>query len=336
MKNKTHIVATIGPKSCEKDTLRTMSKAGMTVARFNFSHNVHEWHSDVYNNIQDIAPEVSILQDLCGPKIRISLDEDFDVKTGDIIYLAEKNKRQKPSDIVFNTENIIPLLIAGTHIMIADGTIKLEIITPDNNRVESRVIRGGPLKNNKGVNIPGVPLPVKSITDKDKRDIAWGVEHQADYIALSFVKTAQDVQELRDIIKSLNPKKQPKIVSKIETVEAIENIESIVQVSDVIMVARGDLGVELELHKVPALQKMIINVCKKYGTPAIVATEMVQSVCENFVPTRAEVSDVFNAVVDGAWGVMLSAESATGIDPVNAVHLMRQVTREAEDYLENL
>jgi len=336
MKNKTHIIATIGPKSFEKDILKNMFDNGMTIARFNFSHNIHEWHTDLYNNIKSVAPQTLLLQDLCGPKIRVFIEESIDAQIDDIVLLSEKDTREKATDISFNTEGIVSLLTVGTFVLIYDGTIKLEIISSGKNRIKAKVLRSGKIKNNKGVNIPGVTLPVQAITEKDKRDLVWGLDHTVDYVALSFVKTAKDVEGLREIINAHTATKKPLIISKIETVEAIKNIESIIKASDAIMVARGDLGVEFESYKVPVLQKKIINLCIQHDIPVIVATQMMESVRDSLVSTRAEVSDVFNAVVDGAQGVMLSAESATGIDPANAVKLMREVTNEAERYLENL
>jgi pyruvate kinase len=334
MSQKTDIVATLGPASETADVLDALVQVGMTIARFNFSHNTHDWHTDVLQKLRR-NNDVKILQDLCGPKIRTVVQNSFTVIPGDVITFSDHDTREDKV-IQLNIPKIIPLLKSETRVLLYDGTIELRIVSNIDGVVTATVVRGGETKNNKGVNLPGVALPVSSLTEKDIKDIAWAVAHNADYIALSFVKTAQDIHDLKKAIASYSTTYAPKIIVKIETVEALENLESIIREVDVVMVARGDLGVEIGLEHVPAEQKRIIQLCNSMNKPVIVATEMMQTMKEKRVPTRAEVSDVFNAVVDGATGVMLSAESATGVDPVNVVQMMRRICNEAEHYKTSL
>ncbi|MBP6925870.1 MAG: pyruvate kinase [Candidatus Pacebacteria bacterium] len=326
------IIATLGPASESRGTLENMAMAGMTIARFNFSHGALVWHTGVLENLRTVAPGVKVLQDLCGPKIRTVVAETFSVVTGDNVFITRTQSDQENS-FQLNNPALLACLVPGVVVSLSDGKVGLEVIDASPDLVTARVTRGGEIKTNKGVNIPGVALPVRSLTAKDITDLEWGLIHSADYVALSFVKTAQDILDLRTLIEEYASPQKPLIVAKIETVEAIENIESILAVTDAIMVARGDMGVEIGFEKVPAVQKRIIKLCNAKNMPVFVATEMLESMVSSLIPTRAEVSDVFNAVVDGATGVMLSAESAMGIDPVNTVTMMRAICSEAEKEL---
>jgi pyruvate kinase len=251
------------------------------------------------------------------------------VVTGDNVFITRTPSSQENS-FQLNNPALLACLVPGVVVSLSDGKVGLEIIDASPDLVTARVTRGGEIKTNKGVNIPGVALPVRSLTAKDIADLQWGLEHGAHYVALSFVKTAQDILDLRMLIDEYASPQKPLIVAKIETVEAIENIESILAITDAVMVARGDMGVEIGFEKVPAVQKRIIKLCNAKNMSVFVATEMLESMAGSLIPTRAEVSDVFNAVIDGATGVMLSAESATGIDPVNTVSMMRAICNEAE------
>ncbi len=325
----TKIVATIGPASASPDVIRQLILAGMNVARLNFSHGAHEQHARTVETIRGIALDlqrpVAILGDLQGPRIRIGvLAEARTLVEGDTLVLA-------PEEVARDGE--IPVTYAllaqdvqkGGTVLVDDGLIALEVTGVDAPRVAVKVRYGGLLKSNKGMNLPGIDVSAPSLTEKDRADIPFAIEHDLDYLALSFVRRPEDILEL----KALLPKGML-VVAKIEKDSALERIEGILKVTDAVMVARGDLGVELPFEQVPLQQKRIIGLANRYGRPVITATQMLESMVQHPRPTRAEASDVANAILDGTDAVMLSAETAAGLHPVLAVKAMRRIASAAE------
>ncbi len=333
------IVATIGPASKDPENLKKAILAGMNVARLNFSHGTHAEHLAVIESLRkisvDLKAPVTILQDLQGPKVRVGLFEKGS------ITLAPAQVVTVTIEDVVGKEGLIPsdfkeLCIAckkGNHILIDDGLIELEVLQVGTKSLEAKVIYGGILKNRKGMNLPGVNLPVEALTAKDKEDLEFGLKNGVDYVALSFVRHAKDIRQLREIIeKHQSP---AKIVAKIEMLEALDNLDEIIRLSDVVMVARGDLAVEIGQSRLPREQKRIIKLSNQLGKPVITATQMLDSMVENPRPTRAEITDVANAILDGTDAVMLSAESASGKYPFKAIRTMHEIILEVEKSEEN-
>ncbi len=326
---KTKIVATIGPASESQEMLEKLSKAGMNVCRLNFSHGTHEGALVQVQNIRAVAEKlqtpIAILQDLSGPKIRIGdfYQERVILKKGTIFTLTTKACVGDETKAFVNYKALPKEVKKGNIILLDDGKKALEVISVSEDEVKCRVTVGGETKGRRGVNLPGISLKISCITPKDKKDLVFGIEQNVDFIALSFVRRASDIRELRSIL--VKSKSTAKIIAKIETHEAIENIDAIIAETDGIMVARGDLAVEVPAEQVPILQKMIIEKCNVAGKPVIVATQMMESMIKTPVPTRAEVSDVANSILDGADAVMLSEESALGLYPVETVAMMQKV-----------
>ncbi|EKE21906.1 MAG: hypothetical protein ACD_7C00096G0023 [uncultured bacterium] len=338
---KTKIVATIGPASESEKVLEKMMKAGMNVARLNFSHGEHAWHKMVIERIRKIAKKnnfnVAILADLQGPRIRVNTKEDVTVKNGGELLLYEvgeivKDKNNKPF-IFLDKKNIVSVLKKEQEILIEDGLIKLKVLENKGKYLVTKVIDGGIIKNHKGVNIPGADLDIEIITPKDKKDLEFSLENDVDFVAISFVKNGENIRNLRKLIakKIKDASAQPKIIAKIERKEAIDNLEDILKETDVVMVARGDLGIEMDESQVVILQKEIIAKSIHYLKPVIVATQMLDSMINNPRPTRAEVGDVSNAVIDHADAVMLSGESANGKYPVETVEIMTRIIEKTEE-----
>ncbi|MEK7568986.1 MAG: pyruvate kinase [Patescibacteria group bacterium] len=334
MAKKTKIVATIGPASESEVMLENLVKAGMNVCRINFSHGDHDGALVQVKNIRAVAEKtganIAILQDLSGPKIRIGdfYQERVMLKKGSIFTLTTKDCVGDETHAFVNYKALPKEIKKGDSILLDDGKKRLEVISVAGDDIKCRVIVGGETKGRRGVNLPGVSLKISCLTSKDKKDLVFGIENNVDYVALSFVRRPSDVRELRAILAKA--KSTAKIISKIETEEAIENIDAIIEESDGIMVARGDLAVEVPAETVPILQKMIIEKCNIAGKPVIVATQMMESMIKSPVPTRAEVSDVANSILDGADAVMLSEESALGEYPVEAVEMMSKVAEMIE------
>ena len=309
--------------------LRTLMSAGLNVARINFSHGTHEQHADVIATVRGLAAElrhpVAILGDLQGPRIRIGdLSAPMPLEAGTDIVLSPESAN-RPGEIPVTYEELARDVHVGDRILIDDGLIDLVVLEVHAPRIRARVVHGGPLRRHKGMNLPGVDVSAPSITDKDRADIAFAVAQGVDYLALSFVRRADDIQSLRALVP-----KEMLVVAKIEKDTALRNIESIMQVSDAVMVARGDLGVELPFEEVPLAQKRIIALANALGRPVITATQMLESMVLHPRPTRAEASDVANAIFDGTDAVMLSAETATGEHPFLAVSAMTRIIREIE------
>ncbi len=330
--NKTKIVATLGPSS--EDKIDQLIKAGVNVFRLNFSHGSYETHKNYIQKIRywekKLGIPIGILQDLSGPKIRLGeIKEPFYVKYGDVIKIVKQKIVGTKEAVSINYPQILDELKPGDRIYIADGTIRLKVVDKTEDAVVAKVILGGLISSRKGVNFPKIHLNIPALTEKDKEDIKFGLEHGVDIIALSFVKNSQDVINTKEFIKSIKDIDIP-VFSKIEKHEAVENIDKILEVSDGIMVARGDLGVEIEMEKVPVVQKMIIRKANEKAKPVITATQMLISMVSSMRPTRAEVSDIANAVLDGTDAVMLSDETTIGKFPVEAVSVMRRTIEETE------
>lgn len=334
--HRTKIVATIGPASRSPEVLKQMIRAGMNVARLNFSHGSYEDHARTITMIRTVAEEldipVTILQDLQGPKIRVGdmPNGGMQLDEGGLLTLvpaAEFDHQPDTAsiDYPFLSEEAIP----GTQILLDDGLLELVVKDVEGSAVRCQVVKGGLLKSHKGVNLPSLNLRLPSMTEKDKQDLEFGLAQGVDWISLSFVRQGEDVRALKASLAEAGKLDTP-VLAKIEKPQAIENLEDILAECDGIMVARGDLGVELPPEKVPTLQKHIIRRCNQIGIPVITATQMLESMIQNPRPTRAEASDVANAIMDGTDAVMLSGESAVGAYPVQAIAIMARIAAEVE------
>lgn len=333
---RTKIVATIGPATRDRDVLRSLIEAGATTLRLNFSHGTHEDHQRSIQLIRQLSFElnqpVGILQDLQGPKIRLGRFEDGSIhlNKGDAFTLTSRLLPGSQTISSITYELLAQEVPAGATILLDDGKVEMKVESIDKAQgdLHCRVVVGGVLSNNKGVNFPGVYLSVKALTDKDRKDLTFGLGQGVDWVALSFVRNPQDVLEIKELIA--NAGKRVPVIVKIEKHEAIEEMDSILSLSDGVMVARGDLGVELPAEDVPILQKRLINTANRLGIPVITATQMLDSMAGNPRPTRAEVSDVANAILDGTDAVMLSNETAVGKYPVEAVATMARIALRTE------
>ncbi len=312
-------------------------KAGMNVARLNFSHGTYADHGKLIKNIRRASREtgqlVSILQDLSGPKLRVGDlgEKGMMLKKGATVHVTSDPKRKDA--LVVTYARLEKDVKVGEHILLDDGLLELEVVAKNAHSLSAKVLFGGLLKSHKGFNLPGSKLSISSITEKDKKDLQFGLKNEVDFVALSFVRSARDVKELHGLIKKHWNKKNgaaPKVITKVEKAEALVDLVAIIKETDGIMVARGDLGVETPATDVPIHQKNMIALCREAGKPVIVATEMLGSMVSRPRPTRAEVSDVANAVIDHTDAVMLSGESASGDFPVEAVAMMGAIARETE------
>ena len=330
------IVCTIGPASDNYDTLKSMAEAGMNVARLNFSHGDYAGHEKKLKLIRRVERAVkkpiAALLDTKGPEIRTGLMKDGEIMLTQgakvVLVCSDDAFEGTPERVWVNYKLLAQEVTPGQSIFIDDGTLNLEVESVSGDEVACKVIVGGPLRNTKGINIPGADITMPALSDKDKQDIAWGIQHGMEYLAVSFVKTARDILEVRRLIQEYGS--GMKVLAKIETKQAVDNISEIVDVVDGVMVARGDLGVEIATEDVPLAQKRIIEMCRVRGKVVIVATQMLDSMIRNPRPTRAEASDVSNAVLDGTDAVMLSGETASGNYPVQAVATMRKIVDRAE------
>lgn len=334
------IVATLGPSSDTVETIKDLIEAGLDVARVNMSHGTHEGHSKVIKNIREASTlagkEVGILLDLQGPKIRVDkVPTPLELKDGEEWVIGQSSfetdkKYAKYKDKFIPTiyEDLVNDCHDGARILFDDGLISAEAIERDGDVYKIKVLVGGTLKSNKGINLPDCDVSAPSFTEKDRKDLMFGLKEGIDFVALSFVRKKDDVKEVKAILHSL--KMTTPVIAKIEKPQAIDNLDEIMESADIIMVARGDMGVEVGNHHVPGLQKDIIRKCNSRGIPVITATQMLESMTENPTPTRAEASDVANAIWDGTDAVMLSGESAAGKYPVEAVKMMGMIVLEAE------
>jgi pyruvate kinase len=344
MKRLAKIVCTLGPSSSDKKTITKLIRAGMDVARLNFSHGTHESHEALIKLIrecsQDSGKPITILQDLQGPKLRVGIlpAEGLQLKAGNTLDLFMTGTREEDHSgreiaLPLDVPNLAMAVKPGNRILLDDGKLELSVLEVIGETVRTKVVLGGLLKSHKGVNLPGTNLGIESFTEKDRADLEFGLAHSVDLIAISFVETAQDVTQVRKLIKeSSKTNTVPPIIAKLERPAAIKNLHEIMHAADGVMVARGDLGVETSPAEVPAMQKEIIRSANRHAKIVITATQMLESMINNPRPTRAEASDVANAIYDGTDAVMLSAESASGSYPVESVKMMDTIVREAEKH----
>jgi pyruvate kinase len=334
--NRTKIVATMGPATSDIGVLEQMFNEGLDICRINFSHGDYEAIRKTVVNIRDLNKKlnrhVGILADLQGPKLRIGVvkDNSAELITGQIIDITTKEREGDASCIYITYPQFPQDVKVGEIVLIDDGKLQLEVI--DTNRkdnVRCLIKVGGHLSSKKGVNLPNTRISLPSLTVKDIRDLEFALEQDFDWIGLSFVRSVTDIVELKNIIRTHG--KRARVIAKIEKPEAVKEIDNIIDMSDGIMVARGDLGVELPMEKVPLLQKMIVQKCIEIGKPVIIATQMMESMITSYTPTRAEVNDVANAVMDGADAVMLSAETSVGKYPVKVIEMMRKIITQVEE-----
>lgn len=343
---KTKIVATVGPATGTREKLAELFDAGVDVIRLNFAHGSHDWFAQVVLWTRELSVErcrpIGILGDLSGPKIRLGLlpEDGLRLRQGAEVEFVRSLETATANGVLpqltCTYEPLVDDLRPGDRVLLADGIVSLEVVSQDPvaGRVLCRVIQPGLIRSRQGVNLPGVALSTPSLTDKDRLDLQWALDQEIDFIGLSFVRRVEDLKLLRQVIAEHPTKSPPWIVAKIEKAEAISDLDAIIAEADAVMVARGDLGVETDIFLVPGLQKKIIRLCNEHRTPVITATQMLDSMQKSEIPTRAEASDVFNAVLDGTDAVMLSGETAAGDYPVNAVAMMSRIAREAERLLE--
>lgn len=331
---RTKIVATIGPACSDSKTLLEMAKAGMDVARLNFSHADHETHEKSLNMVRAINKKhnanICILQDLQGPKIRIgNLTAPVKVKSGDILTIRTDTEEHKGNVLPIQYESFAKDVKVGDPVLIDDGKVECVVVETNNkNRVKIQVEAGDLIQSRKGVNLPETDISIPTITEKDFRDMDFAIKHDVDWVALSFVRSADDIKLLKELIRLKNG--ISKVIAKIEKPEALRNLDEIIEAADGIMVARGDLGVEIPMEELPAWQKRIIKKSNRAGKPVILATQVMETMTENIRPTRAEANDVANALVDGADAVMLSGETSVGKHPVRVISSMDRILKSVE------
>jgi len=332
---KVKIVCTMGPASSDPEILRSMINAGMNIARFNFSHGSYEDHGKILSMVRKMEKSfkfpIATILDTRGPEIRTGKLEEEEILLfeGDMFTLRYSGTCGDRSGVPINYPDILDELGEGQQVFIDDGLIELEVTGRSDDGVLTRIVTGGSLGAHKGINLPGAAISVPALSDDDYNDLCWGLEHDMEYVAVSFVKTRDDVIGVRRAIEENNG--SMKIIAKIETRQAVDNIQEIIEVVDGLMVARGDLGVEIPAEEVPLIQKQLVQLCIKNGKPVIVATQMLDSMIRNPRPTRAEASDVANAVLDGADAVMLSGETAKGKYPYESVKMMENIINRVEN-----
>jgi len=338
---KTKIVCTMGPNSNDLSVMRKLVQEGMDIARFNFSHGTHEEQKERMDALKKIREEegkhIAILLDTKGPEIRTGLLKDgqkVELVEGDEFVLTTEEIEGDNKRVSITYEGLVEDAEVGGRILIDDGLIELKIEAIEGTEITCRVINGGELGQRKGVNVPNVPIRLPAITEKDKDDIRFGAEQDVDFIAASFVRNAECIREIKALLRECGAPYTP-VIAKIENAEGIDNLDEILEVADGIMVARGDLGVEIPAEEVPYIQKMMINKCKECYKPVITATQMLDSMMRNPRPTRAEVTDVANAVYDGTDAVMLSGETAQGKYPIEALRMMVQICENTESHLDH-
>ncbi|MBV6626431.1 MAG: pyruvate kinase [Rivularia sp. (in: Bacteria)] len=334
---KTKIICTVGPSTSTPESLKALVDAGMNVARLNFSHGDYQFHGRTIEILRSIptTPEkpLALMQDLCGPKIRLGMlpDAGLMVEEGEEVTFVEQEKGSNIDELPLPIPTLFAMVRVGEPIAINDGRIKLTVIDRDADKIRAQVKIGGKISSRKGVNLPQTHLPVSSITEKDLLDLRFGIQNNLDLVAVSFVRSPADLEPAQRMIEAAD--KKIRIIAKIERREAVENFDDILEVVDGIMVARGDLGVEVPLEQVPLIQKDIIRRCNQAGKPVITATQMLESMINASDPTRAEVTDVANSIVDGTDAIMLSGETAVGKYPIAAVEMMGKIAVETEKSL---
>lgn len=336
MLKRTKIICTLGPAVDDDETIRRLIEEGMDVARLNFSHDSHAEHAERIARLKRVREEMgspcALLLDTKGPEIRtgaLAAGEPVSLEEGARITLTAR-ECEGGAERVFQSASVLPRYVErGTRILIDDGLIGLVVERVEGDDIVCTVENAGVLGQRKSVNVPGVSVPLPALTDKDRSDLLFGIEHEIDFVAASFVRTADDVRAIRDFL-SRNGGEGVRVISKVENADAVRNIEEIIEASDAVMVARGDLGVEVPAWRIPHIQKKIIRMCNRESKPVITATQMLDSMIRNPRPTRAEVADVANAIYDGSDCVMLSGETAAGAHPVDAVRMMAQIAKESE------
>jgi len=335
LESRSKLICTIGPASSDIETIKAMILNGMNVARLNFSHGTHASHKELIDKIRkassDLGKYVGILQDLCGPKIRLGNlpDEGIKLRSGEIAILTESSQSMADT-IPVDYEGLHNEVKVGESILISDGMIDLLVESIDGVKVICKIINGGVVFTKKGVNLPQSKLRIPAFSVKDREDLEFGLKEKLDFVALSFVRNAEDLNEIRYIIEQSDF--HPRLIAKIEKPQAIENLSEIMKVVDGVMVARGDLGVEMPLEQIPHMQKEIIRKARECGVIVITATQMLQSMVSSPRPTRSETTDVANAVLDGTDALMLSDETASGNYPVEAINTLSKIARSAESY----
>lgn len=340
-RRRAKIVATIGPASSSLEVMRELVNAGLDVARINMSHGSHEAHAQVIGYLRALSEEVhrpiAILLDLCGPKIRtgkLKGGKAVELQAGSLLTITSEEIEGDAKRVSASYPYLTQDLRVGDKILIDDGLLDFVVESKTEKEIVCRIIHGGMLGQNKGINLPGIPLSIPSITEKDKRDLAFGIQQGVDYVALSFVRSAKDCEEAQNLIDQLaksTDSHQPPLIAKIEKREALKELDDILKIADGIMVARGDLGVETSTESVPVYQKEMIRKANQVGKIVITATQMLQSMVDNPRPTRAEASDVANAVLDGTDAVMLSGETAAGAYPIDSIKTMDRIVCYTEE-----
>ena len=326
MKRKTKIIATVGPSVDSKNKIHELIDSGADVIRLNFSHGSHEDHKNIVDWVRDYPKSIAIMQDIQGPKIRTGISQEGTfLEAGQVIELTSKESNSTDKSIFINYENLLTDIKPGERIFIDDGQVVMRVIELNGKKMTANIEIGGELRDNQGFAFPDSKLSVSAITLKDKEDLAYGKKIGVDIVAVSFVRKASDITEVKALVES-----NIKIIAKIELKEAMKNLDSIIDESDGVMVARGDLGVQLPLEQVPFAQKKILDTANYKGKISITATEMLQSMKTSFRPTRAEVTDITNAILDGTDAVMLSAETSIGDHPNNVVKVMASICEEAD------
>lgn len=334
---RTKIICTVGPATSTPERLQLLVDAGMNIARLNFSHGTHEFHGQTIRDLRQLntPPQspLALLQDLCGPKIRLGIlpEEGLMVEPGQEVTFVLQEEGDTIDELPLPMPTLFAMVRRDEPIMINDGRIKLIVSDRDADRIQAIVKIGGQVSSRKGVNLPETRLPISSITEKDLQDLRFGIQHNVDWIAVSFVRSAVDLEPAKRMIEAAGA--ETRIVAKIERREAVENFDSILEVADAIMVARGDLGVEMPIDQVPLIQKDIIRRCNRAGKPVITATQMLESMISAPDPTRAEVTDVANSILDGTDAIMLSGETAVGKFPTASVEMMHKIAIHTEKSL---
>src|SRR5437899_8476004 len=325
------IIATLGPASSDTEAIQKLFEAGADVFRFNFSHGSHQDHQARHEIVREVERKlgrpIAILADLQGPKLRIGAFAEgrIALAAGAEFVLDRDATPGTVQRVCLPHPELFEVITVGQSLLLDDGKLRLQVLASDGQRIRTRVITGGPLSDRKGVNVPDAVLPIPVLTEKDRRDLAFALALGVDWVALSFVQRPEDLLEARELVGG-----RAGLMTKLEKPQALDQLEEIVRLSDAVMVARGDLGVELPPERVPGAQKRILRVCRQYGKPSIVATQMLESMITAPTPTRAEASDVASAIYDGADAVMLSAESASGKYPIEAVTIMDRIIKSVE------
>ncbi|QYX34148.1 pyruvate kinase [Sphaerospermopsis torques-reginae] len=335
---RTKIICTVGPATAAPEKLQALVEAGMNMARLNFSHGAYEAHAQTFHHLRRISDElkrpVAIMQDLCGPKIRLGKlpPEGLMLEAGSEVTFLLQEKGENIDELPLPLPTLFAMIRPGEPVLINDGRVKLTVTSRDADKIRAHVDIGGLISSHKGVNLPATPLPVSSITEKDLQDLRFGIQLGVDWVAVSFVRSPADLEPAKRMIEAAGSK--IRLIAKIERPEAVAQLNDILEVADAIMIARGDLGVEMPIHQVPLIQKDITRLCNLMGKPVITATQMLESMISAPDPTRAEATDVANSILDGTDAVMLSGETAVGEYPIAAVQTMHNIALQTEKALQ--